>query len=326
MAEKEVSLPGSVIPITQKADQTTEQKATASLSQADVIRQLVNKPQDEIMPWENITLPSQGLYYKNAIPGGNVKVRPMGLATDKILATQRLAQTGQALDEVYKRCVNLPEGFDPLDLLVGDRVFILFVLRGITHGNLYEFMIKCPNEACGASSTHTYDLNQTSLTVKSPIHPSEPVRVVLPHYSKIAGREVWVDIRFVRGRDTQIMSQKKKFVEKAVGQSARPRSQDEHKNNSVISRSMIIDQTLEENLNLLIMSANGVEDRNVIAQFVTKMHGMDTATIRRVIRDEAPGLETEIRVTCPECSLDIDMELPITDTFFRPKNSGGVRE
>jgi hypothetical protein len=327
MSEKEVPLPGqNVPPKTSKPDEVQSLKPQSELpagaSAAEVVSFVLSKSQEELLPWEDIVLPSQGLYYGNQIPGGKVRVRPMGLMTDKILATPRLAQSGQALDEVYKRCVDM-SNFDPLDLLVGDRVFILFVLRGITHGNLYEFMLKCPNEACGANSSHTYDLNATALTVKPPKHMSEPVRVVLPYLSEFTKRDFYVDVRFMRGRDTQIMSQKRKFVEKAVGQTARPKSQQQD-DSPRPTRQTIIDQTLEENLNLLIINANGVTDRHAIAQLVTGMHGRDTATIRGVIRDEAPGLDTEIYVTCPECGTDIEMELPITDSFFRPKNNSRV--
>jgi len=325
MADKEISLPGQSgqpqeNPKPSEASAQAPQLAPGA-SAADVIGFILSKSQEELLPWEEITLPSQGLYYGGKLSGGKVRIRPMGLMSDKILATPRLAQTGQALDEVYKRCVDLGD-FDPLDLLVGDRVFILFVLRGITHGNIYEFMIKCTNEACEANSTHTYDLNQTSLTVKPPKHMSEPIRVVLPYLSEFTKREVYVDVRFMRGRDTQIMTQKRKFVEKAVGQSARPKSQNEESRK--MSRSTLIDQTIEENLNLLISSVNGQTDRHMISQFVTKMHARDTATIRTIIRDEAPGLDTEIRVTCPECGTEIEMELPITDSFFRPSNVSRV--
>ncbi len=42
-----------------------------------------------------IILPSQGLYYGGKIPEGKVQIRPMGLHTEKIFATPRLAMTAR---------------------------------------------------------------------------------------------------------------------------------------------------------------------------------------------------------------------------------------
>ena len=288
-------------------------------SSAEVVDFLLNQSQENLLPWQTIELPSQGLYYGGRIPNGKIEVRAMGLYTDKILATARLAQTGQALDEVFRRCVRFPDtNFDPLDLLVGDRIFLLFYLRGITHGNNYEFVVTCNNEICGTKFTDSYDLNQLAETIKRPMHTKEPVKVKLPYLSEYTKREVWVEIRFMRGKDLQAMSKKQKFVQKATGQHSQP------KNAPRSARSITVDQTVEENLNLLIESINGVKDRHKIQQIVQSMHGRDTGAIRQVLRDDAPGIDVEIAITCPECGNEMNMELPITETFFRPQDTGGM--
>ncbi|MEE8578022.1 MAG: hypothetical protein V3T31_12265, partial [candidate division Zixibacteria bacterium] len=122
-------------------------KDTASAT--DLLDQVLNIDEDEFIPWEDITLPSHGAYYKGGIPNGIVRVKAMGIHAEKILATQRLAQSGQSIDYLFRRCVQFPKvdgkEVDPADLLAGDRIFLLYVLRGITHGNIYEFMLKCPS-------------------------------------------------------------------------------------------------------------------------------------------------------------------------------------
>lgn len=289
-------------------------------SQAEVLDYILSKNESELLPWEEVALPSMGLYYEGRMPSGKVEVRPMGLATDKVLATARLAQTGQALDEVFRRCVRFPaQDFDPLDLLVGDRVYLLFVLRGITHGNIYEFSVKCTNEDCEASVGDSYDLNQLSATKRGPKHQKEPVRVPLPYLTQKIGRDVWVDVRFMRGHDMRTIEKKKRQLDRLMGQHAR--GKDQKKPNSEL-----LDQSIEENLNLLIVSANGVTERFKIQDLVSKLHARDTAAIRQVIRDDAPGIDAEIEVTCPECGTNMKMELPITESFFRPQESGGVRK
>ena len=294
-------------------------------SPSELVDLLISKNQDEILPWETCTLPSMGLYYDGRVPDGKVEVRPLGLTADKILATARLTQSGQALDYVYKNHVRFPDkNFNSLDLLSGDRIFLLFYLRGITHGNIYEFSVKCTNDACGIMSTHEYDLMKlqgTFRNAKHAKHPKEPIKIILPHMSKIVGREFWVEARFMRGSDLQAMARKRKFDEKITGKAVRSAKFGE----DMSSERVVLDRTIEENLNLMILNVNGVSDRQKVSEVIKRMSAKDTSTVRRVLDEDAPGMDTEIVVTCPNCDTEMRMELPITESFFRPQNSGGIR-
>lgn len=285
----------------------------------DVISMLLNKSADEILPWEDCILPSQGCYYNGKVPDGKVQVKPMGITADKIFATTRLAQTGQSIEYIYKNHVRFPdESFTPEQLLTGDRVYLLFYLRAITHGNMYEFMVKCNNDSCGISSTYEHDLNEIEANKRGPKHAEEPVRVVLPYLSKVAGKEVWADCRFLRGHDLQTIATRQQFDKRAVGNRAR----------GVNSRSanvdVMLDRSIEENLHMAIVSINGNTDRHIISELIKKMSQQDTQKIRAFLNDDAPGIDTEIVITCPACENEMRIELPITETFFRPKDSGGV--
>jgi hypothetical protein len=269
-------------------------------------------PEDQVLPWESVTLPSEGVYYDGAIPGGRVEVRPMGLFADKILATQRLAQSGKSLDWLFKKCVKFPDGkFDPLSLLAGDRIFLLYYLRGITHGNDYEFIVKCTNEECGLANTSNYDLNELYKTVIKPDATlgSEPFKVALPYLSKITKSDFWVKVRLLRGYDMQSMLTTKKTVRR-VQNMART---------SPLGES--IDETLEDNLNMLIIEAMGSTDKRQIKELVSRMHSSDTAAIREFLRGNSPGIDTSILVNCSSCGNEMRMELPITEQFFRPTPS-----
>lgn len=281
----------------------------------DLLDKVLSMSQDELHPWEDVILPSQGLYYDGAVPGGKVQVRPMTLQEDKILATQRLAQSGKSLDIIFKKCLKFPTpDFDPINLLAGDRVFLLYYLRGITHGNEYEFIVRCPNEECGQATTDIYDFNNLASTIKRP-NPdlTEPFKVVLPFLSKKVGQEFWVKVRLLRGYDMQAMMNQKKVVRKLQG--GRP-----------IVSSESVDDTLEENLNMLIVEAMGHKDKTKIEQLVGRLHASDTATIREFIRENTPGIDTSITIKCSACGNEVQMELPITESFFRPTKRGSTRE
>jgi hypothetical protein len=289
-------------------------------SPADIISFLANKTTDELIPWEEVQLPSLGIYYNGLIPDGKVQVRPMTIYTEKILATARLAQTNQSIDYVYKNCVKFPSTFDPLDLLNGDRMFLLFYIRGVTYGNDYEFMITCTNDACKQQSTHEYDLNMLASTIRAPKHPTEPIKIALPYSSEITKREVWVEIRFLRGRDMQVINQRRSIRDKAIGAPVR----NAKSGMSSPVESVALDDAIEANLNLVAVSANGLKDRNILSQFISKLHGIDTAAIRKCLNDEAPGIDMDIVVTCPHCQNEMRMPLPFTDSFFRPTHRGGM--
>ena len=288
----------------------------------ELLDALLNLPEDSLIPWEEVPLPSRGLYYSGAIPGGVVKVRAMGTFADRILATARLAQSGQSIDYLLEHCVQLPNKFPPLELLAGDRVFLLYALRGITHDNIYEFMIECPN--CEAMQNCTYDLNdlQRTLTVGNPSIP-EPAKVILPYLSATTKRETWVEVRFLRGKDVSALAQKQRFNKKLKGTSIRSAGQ--RNVGKMTQKPVVIDDTLTENLNMIVVSFMGVQDPFKIKSLMTKLHGSDTAAIREFLRQHSPGIDTTIEVPCNDCGTNFRTELPITESFFRPAVSGGVR-
>jgi len=295
-------------------------KKTEGLTTAEsLLQQIVTTSEDEWIPWEEIGLPSRGVYYGEKLPGGVVKIRAMGIHAEKILATQRLASSGQSIDYLFNHCIQLPDGFDQSELLVGDRVFLLYALRGMTHGNIYEFVMKCPN--CEASSAHKYDLNELAGTTKYPDMSIglEPFKVELPYTSESLKKKVWVKVRFMRGKDLTFMANRVRFNKRAHGANVAsgPGRQ----------REIIIDQTVTENLALIVESFGGegmsgeVKDRIRLKQLVEKLHAKDSSTIRQYLKDYSPGIDTTIQLECPDCGNESRTELPITESFFRPTGS-----
>lgn len=287
----------------------------SSASPLDLINTYLNTPEEQLIPWEDCQLPSKGIYYNWL--DGTVQVRAMTQTAEKILATQRLAQSGQAIDYLFKECVKLPNDMPSEELLLGDRVFLLYYLRGITHGNVYEFAITCPNEECGTTSTHTYDLNELASTIK-PANPDlgrEPFRIDLPYMSKVLNQTCYVGIRFLRGYDTnQLLAQKR--AKKTMGREGpRARSLTNRLQRSTANE---IDNSITENLERIIVNVLGVDDPYVIKQFVAKMHAQDSAQIREFLKDHTPGIDTTIVINCPNCGGEFNIELPITESFFRP--------
>ena len=289
----------------------------------EFVQRILQTSEEKLIPWEECHIPSRGIYY--SWPDGIVMVRAMGQTAEKVLATQRLAQSGQSIDYLFKECCKFPDGFDSTDLLLGDRVFLLYFIRGITHGKNYEFAITCPNQNCESVSTHSYDLMNLVQTIKwaNPTLGHEPFKVVLPYLSQATQREVWVGVRFLRGSDANDIIAKRKVHKKTFARPGGVRTNSRHGQIPTDPRqqqqqAQVIDNTISDNMGKIIVNIMGVTDFFQIRQFIEKMHAQDTAAIREWLRDNTPGIDNTVTVECPECGQEFTVELPITESFFRP--------
>lgn len=291
----------------------SEEPTVKPVSNAELLDRAISADESELNPWIQVELPSRGLYYDD-VPDGIVHVKAMNFFTDKILATSHIAHSGESIDRIFKHCVKFPsDDFDSNNLLLGDRAYLLYVIRGITHGPIYEFMATCSNPDCQATFSQEYNLNdlvvEDNITYGS-IAKREPVKVVLPHFSKLYDTEFYVKVRFMRGYDLKNLMKKMKMKKRTRGK---------------VSHKEMLDDTMEQNMSRLVVEAMGSDDKLKIKKLLNKMHARDSAEIREAIR-QAPGIDAEILVICPECDHEMRMELPITESFFRPTVSGSSGE
>lgn len=298
---------------------------TPGQTNEELVNSILALNPENLITWEECHLPSKGLYY--GWPDGMVHVKAMGQTAEKILATQRLAESGQSMDYLFRECVRFPNGFMPEELLLGDRIFLLYYLRGITHGNIYEFAITCPNNTCEAVSTHQYDLNELAGTMVQANESlgREPFKVVLPYLSKSLGKECWVGVRFLRAADANDMLAKRKARKKMMAQPGGVKNKGRmSQTRDQRNQNQQLDDTISQNLEKIIVSVMGVGDVFAIRQFITQMHAQDTAAVREWLRDNTPGIDNTVSVECPDCNREFTVELPITDSFFRPAKSNRV--
>lgn len=287
-------------------------------SDEEVAEILARTSNEEYNPFHKVQIPSLGKYY--GWPTGYVEVRAMDQEADKVLATEQLVKSGQAIDMILSKFVRLPGGMDVLDLINGDRVYLLYYLRGHSHGPKYEFIATCSE--CNHSGPYVYDLVQLQETVVwyNPDLGPEPFKIVLPIFSKVIGREAYVQIRWPRGRDTQELVASMRLKNKiqagtAVASNRRNRRKQAVKQS--VDNPKALNDAVTDNLESLIVSFMGNTDRMVIKQNVEKMHQTDTATIRKWINDNIPGPDTSIELKCSSCEATMSIPLPITESFFR---------
>jgi hypothetical protein len=294
-----------------------------------ILDRVLKTKEEDLHPWEEVILPSKGMYYGGRIPGGIVEVKPMGLYADKVLATQRLVRSGEALEYIFKRYVKLPNDFDCLELLDDDRSFLLYYLRGITHGNSYEFVLTCPQ--CEGISEHEYDLNELWENATPPNEKlgQEPFSVRLPDLSDQLGEDFIVKVRFLRGHDTNEMLGTVKPSDGLPGRARARKKRDwrnKDKADEVRTFGETLDSTLEKNINKIIVEAGGETSRGKIRQLVDRLHSSDVNSIIEFLRQNSPGIDTVVETDCTRCSATIVTPLPITASFFRPEKRSRPRE
>ena len=134
-------------------------------------------------PAELVEIPSHGYLYKNItsdpdiLEKGSIRIRPMTVNEEKILATTRLVKSGQALDMVFQNCIK--SSIDVTQMLSSDRVFLMLWLRSISYGNIYKFNMTCTNGACQKRFEYSVDLTTHPIKeMKEEV--KEPIELQLP--------------------------------------------------------------------------------------------------------------------------------------------------
>ena len=291
----------------------------------NLLDQILHADQDIITPFQACKLPSLGLYYNwNGID--SCEVRAMNKQVEMMLTKPGMAQDGSAVDKMLEYCCRFPDNMSPLDLLVGDRNYLMYVIRGITHGNMYKFTTTCPNAECGEAGIYEFDLNglSESIVYASP-EIKEPYRLVLPHFTQTFGKEVYVGMRFLRGSDLykslHDYKMNKAMLTGGVGgarvRASRAKSSSGPKEN--VYSKLVEDMTLD-----CIDNVCGEHDRTKIKMFMERAHSADLEVIRAWLDKYMPSVDMTVTVTCNKCSSDFSIELPMSDYFFRPKKTERV--
>lgn len=122
-----------------------------------------------------VTVPSKGKFYGDALPDGKVVIKPISVMEEKYLvsARNRLATADKILERcITSKCIPLSQ------MLMTDKFYLLLNLRAITYGTAYSFSLVC--KSCEAEFKHSIELPD-GLVVRSATDAStEPFEVKLP--------------------------------------------------------------------------------------------------------------------------------------------------
>jgi hypothetical protein len=245
--------------------------------------------------FEEVMLPSKSLVYESIglQPNQSVHVRAMTIAEEKVLSTPRLVRSGQALDKIFESC--LMENVDSNNLLVVDRTFLLFYIRGISYGPSYEVSIKCPS----CQESFEDEINLDSLQVShADDNFDDDICAELPH----SGLKIWY--RLPRGSDEKNLSRHRQHMIKGLG--------NQMLDDTIVKRNIMLTNRIEH-----------FKDRTEIEQIINNLSVLDSNFLRDKISDPPFGVDTSVNITCPLCYHEWEMEVPIDVNFFFPKTKKG---
>ena len=249
--------------------------------------QLIQQQFTQEPPHDVIDLPSKGVFYPDNI--STAKIYHLTAADESLLTAPNLVKSGNLIDELLKRKVKLEGNMQVEDLLTGDRLAILLLLRA-TFEPVYRIQLTDPAN----NSVFIHDFELTSLKEKPlTIKPDE--KGEFSHFLERSKKNI--KFRLLTGKD-----------EKEIR--IRDRQQMEMYKTDVSNSGLI---TLERQ----IMELEGDRDKGKIANFIRTMPLSDARALRKYVNDITPTIDTKIKVPAPSGNM-IDTFLPITAEFFFP--------
>lgn len=248
-----------------------------------------------VSPTEFVDLPSKGKFYPEGHPlygKDTLEIKFMTAKEEDILTSKSLLKKGVAIDRMLQNLI-VDKAVRLEHLLSGDKSAILLAARISGYGPEYSIQIACPS--CEEKSRFTFDLS--SLDHKD---ISDVEDLSLEHTQR--GTFVYtlprsgakVEFRLLTSGDESQMTQEMISSKKQENVST-------------------------DQLKRVVVSVNGVEDKNQLKLFIDNMPALDARFLRSAIKRITPDVDMLQTFTCASCDHEEEVEVPLTTEFFWPK-------
>lgn len=246
------------------------------------------------VPGETFTLPSKGLFYKNnelAVDNGEVHVHPMTTKHELIMKTPDKLFSGKAVNEIFKDCI--PEVNEPGRLLAKDVDFLMMALRAVTYGDDLELSIK---HECEGSKEHNYVVN---------------VREILRASRAVDPTSIAKKFKMKLDNGQTLTLRPPTFTSVIALYQALDSSLEENNDEEIATR-------LIENLVDMIEDVNGIDDKELILEWLTELRaGWVNDISDRIQQSSNWGIESTTTIKCKDCEENIEVDVPTNPiTFF----------
>tara|TARA_R110002096_G_C14508117_1_gene715923 strand:+ start:101 stop:898 length:798 start_codon:yes stop_codon:yes gene_type:complete len=246
------------------------------------------------IPVEVVPLPSNGTIYSPDTTLYNketLQIKAMTAKEEDILSSQAYIKEGVVIKKLIESCIT-DKSFDVDDLITGDRNALMVSIRITGYGSDYNITHTCKK----CSHNQPVTVNLTELPIKRLQH--EPV---------VAGRNIFsfelpvtkkiVHFKYLSGHDDK---------------------EEEVKQKRLTKLNMNSENSITNFLERIIVSIDGIEDKNKISHFVKNMPALDSRKLRLFISESEPGIDMSWQYECKKCMHQNGFSIPITTEFFWP--------
>jgi hypothetical protein len=241
-------------------------------------------------PTETIDLPSGGKLYPEGHPlrSGKIDIKYMTAKEEDILTSTNLIQKGIVIDKLLESLI-VTKGVKPEDLFVGDLNAVMIAARILGYGKDYDSELVCGS--CVNKFPYSFDL--TKLEMITP-----DVDVTNNEYEFKLPTGVVINFRLLT-RANELEIEKEVTAIKKINKAA-PEG----------------DTTTR--LRFMITAVNGNTDKRLIREFSESMIVRDVRAFKEEIKRVSPDVNFEVEVSCPSCSHEMKVRMPLGVTFFWP--------
>ncbi len=248
------------------------------------------------VPVESVPVPSQGRVYPKNSPlfqKETLDIRAMTAKEEDILSSRPLIQQGKVITRLLQSCL-IDKDIDVRDMLVGDRNALMVSVRVTGYGTRYAAEVGCSE--CGARNNQSFNLSDLEIK-RLDIAPVSPGENLFEYTLPVTKKKV--NFKFLTGRDEEERTivaerRKKNFPEADV-------------ENNVTAR-----------LEQVIVSIDGITDRNKLNSFIKNMPAQDSRKLRKYVLEKEPGIDMSAWMKCTSCHASSKVPLPIGINFFWP--------
>ena len=246
------------------------------------------------VPIESVPLPSKGLIYTPDSVLYNtetLQIKAMTAREEDILTSQAFVKEGTVVENLIKSCLT-DKSIDVNSLISGDRNALMVSIRITGYGTDYKVNHTCKH--CNKLNDLTVDLSQLGIKRLS-AKPKEPGKNLFSFELPVTKKTV--HFKYLTGHDQREIDIKEKRMKELDIQT---------------------EGTVTSYLENVIVSIDGVSDKNKIHHFVKNMPAKDSRTLRKFIRESEPGIDMSWEYNCSACGTHNTFTLPMTSEFFWP--------
>ena len=244
----------------------------------------LGQQQETILPYDIVGLPSQGIFYGNK--KASIKVTYLNASDENLLASPALQDSGDLVDTLLSRKI-LDKDIKVEDMPDCDKEAVLIFLRNTAFGTDYN--IKLTDPKTGEEFEHTIDL---SILKTKEIKVDTDENNEFEHFLEVCKKKV-----------------KLSFIT--------PSEEKELKEIDKLNKNNVINPYMTKQLEKMVKEIDGVRDPMTISQFIQTMPIRDSQSIRKIIRENTPAIDLNVKVMSPS-NQEIGARIAFGVEFFRP--------